>query len=141
MSFTEDVFILFYIQDIRETEAAREAQRVWELALGDPHLVRLQDWLAHTDGEEHYSREELERSFLEEPWMCDLDIIYVVDPNYCTIPFVQIWNNKEKPHATCDFAQLATSRKKVCISYIFCVICGFCPFLDRSHYFGLFSTF
>ena len=112
----EDACLIFYNQDIRGKEAAMEVQRVWELALADPHLVRLQDWLAHTDGEEHYSREELERAYLEEPWMCDLDVIYVVDPNYWRVPFVQIWSNKEEPHATCGFAQLGTSGQKVCTS-------------------------
>ena len=86
---------------------------MWQLALADPHLICLADWLAHTDGEERYSRWQLERSFLEEPWMCDLKIVYVVDPSYKTVPFVQIWSNKEKPHATCGFAQLEASWQKV----------------------------
>ena len=100
---------------------------MWELALADPHLIRLKDWLAHTDGEKHYSREELERSYLEEPWMCDLDVIYVVDPNYWRVPFVQIWSNKEEPHATCGFAQLETSGQKV---YIIVYLISFVPFAD-----------
>ena len=107
---------------------------MWELALADPHLVRLADWLAHTEGEEHYSRWQLERAYLEEPWMCDLEVITVVHPSYWTVPFVQIWSNKEGPHAKCGFAQRGTSGH-VCL--INCV--SFYPLLI-SNVVGLISV-
>ena len=97
---------------------------MWELALADPHLVRLADWLAHTEGGEHYSRWQLERAYLEEPWMCDLEVITVVHPSYWTVPFVRIWSNKEGPHATCGFAKRGAS-EHVCLINIFCIHLSF----------------
>lgn len=82
---------------------------MWEMALQDPHLIRLGDYLAHVEGEDEMSRQEqqgrdrwdVEDSFMEDPWISDLKIIKVVNPSLYTKPFVLLWNNKSKDHSDC----------------------------------------
>ncbi len=82
----------------------------WELALQDPHLMRLGDYLATQLGEDAVARLKLETEairwkleaeFLQDPWQEGLIIKKVVDPNFIARPFVLLWTIKSQDHSTC----------------------------------------
>ena len=83
---------------------------MWRLAIKDPHLMRLGEYLQHLEGEQEVARlleeddidmEELERAFLAEPWKEGLSIVRVVDPTGFTKPFIEVANIKAKDHKNC----------------------------------------
>ena len=96
------------MEDIRQKTHALEVKRVWDLVMRDPHLKRLGDWLVKEEEKTKTEKWELERKFMKSPWICDLKVILVESPDYDSnmmVPFVEIWNNKEKSHANCAFAK------------------------------------
>lgn len=46
---------------------------------------------------------------MKEPWIKHLKIIKVVDPIMMARPFVEVWNNKARPHTFCVFSEMASS--------------------------------
>ena len=104
------------MEDIRQKPHPFEVKRVWDLVMRDPHLKRLGDWLVKEEEKTKTEKWELERKFLKSPWICDLKVILVESPDYDSnimVPFVEIWNNKEKSHANCAFAKLLTGQQQV----------------------------
>ena len=104
------------MEDIRQKPHPFEVKRVWDLVMRDPHLKRLGDWLVKEEGKTKTEKWELERKFMKSPWICDLKVILVESPDYDSnmmVPFVEIWNNKEKSHANCAFAKLLTGQQQV----------------------------
>ena len=90
--------------DIRERRVRMgmtEMKQVWEMAIQDPHLMRLGEYLAHVDSQ--MSSFDLEADFLRDPWIAGLTLIHVVDPDYRVKPFILLWNNKGESHSTCPF--------------------------------------
>ena len=78
-------------------------ENVWNMALKDPHLMRLGDFLVQKDGREDMGKLELEEAYLRDPWMNWLTIVKVVDPEYQAKPFVKILNNQAQDHSCCPF--------------------------------------
>ena len=103
------------MEDIRQKQHALEVKRVWELVMRDPHLKRLGDWLVNEEEATEAEKWRLERMFMRTPWIWDLKVIKVESPDYdnTMVPFVEIWSNKEKSHASCAFAKLMTGQQQV----------------------------
>ena len=78
---------------------------LWQLAINDPHLMRLGQFLARTSGREG-CEDELESSFLDESWLSWLKIEQVVEPGFGKRPFVIISGNQLGSHSACPFFAL-----------------------------------
>ena len=78
---------------------------LWQLAINDPHLMRLGQFLAWTSGREG-CEEQLESSFMEEPWLSWLKIEQVVEPGFGKRPFVIISGNQLGSHSACPLFAL-----------------------------------
>ena len=78
---------------------------LWQLAINDPHLVRLGQFLARQSGREGFE-EQLETSFLEESWLSWLKIEQVVEPGFGKRPFVIISSSHLGLHSACPFFAL-----------------------------------
>ena len=83
---------------------------LWQLAITDPHLMRLGEFLARQSGREGVD-EQLESSFLEERWLSWIKLEMVEEPGFGKRPFVIICN-KLGSHAACPFSAL--KQKQVC---------------------------
>ena len=88
---------------------------MWNMALKDPHLMRLGEYLAQIEGEVGME-EQLEEAFLNEPWMNWFKIIKVVNPELQAKPFICLWSNKDQPHTTCTFFKLCSGGQKKQVS-------------------------
>ena len=77
----------------------------WQLAINDPHLMRLGHFLARTSGREG-CEEQLELNFMEESWLSWLKIELVVEPGFGKRPFVIISGNQFGLHSACPFFAL-----------------------------------
>ena len=75
---------------------------LWQLALNDPHLMRLGEFLARQSGKEGYD-EQLETSYLKEGWLSWLKLEMVVEPGFGKRPFVIIASNQLAPHSACPY--------------------------------------
>ena len=64
---------------------------LWQLAINDPHLIRLGEFLARQSGREGCD-EEMESSFMEEAWLSWLKLEMVTEPEFGKRPFVIICN-------------------------------------------------
>ncbi len=92
-----------------------KVNKPWELAMQDPHLMRLGDYLAHLEGEEEMMKLEsqgiskwsLEEQFLAEPWKAGQRIIKVVDPQLVAKPFILLWNSQTQDHTGCALYKMA----------------------------------
>ena len=78
---------------------------LWQLAINDPHLVRLGQFLARQSGREG-CEEQLELSFMEESWLSWLKIEQVVEPGFGKRPFVIISGSQSGSHSACPFFAL-----------------------------------
>ena len=78
---------------------------LWQLAINDPHLMRLGEFLARTSGREG-NEDQLEISFLEESWLCWVKIEQVVEPGFGKRPFVIISSSRLGSHSACPFFAL-----------------------------------
>ena len=101
--------------DIRDGGGVRmmgktATEKMWEMAIKDPHLMRLGEYLAHVDSQ--MSGYDLETHFLEESWSADLTVIKVVNPEGQVKPFVLLWNNKGESHSTCPFYKRCAGAKE-----------------------------
>ena len=85
---------------------------LWQLAINDPHLMRLGQFLARTSGREG-CEDELESSFLDESWLSWLQIEQVVEPGFGKRPFVIISSSQLGSHFACPF--FAFKQKQVSI--------------------------
>ena len=101
---------------------------LWQLALNDPHLMRLGEFLARTSGREG-SEDELESSFLEESWLSWLKIDQVVEPGFGKRPFVVMSGNQLGSHSACPFFTL--KQKQVSIKVFWIQLPNFCIFVLR----------
>ena len=75
---------------------------LWQLAINDPHLMRLGHFLASTSGREG-SEEQLEISFMEESWLSWVKIEQVMEPGFGKRPFVIISSSHLGLHSACPF--------------------------------------
>ena len=75
---------------------------LWQLAINDPHLMRLGHFLASTSGREG-SEEQLEISFMEEPLLSWVKIEQVMEPGFGKRPFVIISSSHLGLHSACPF--------------------------------------
>ena len=99
-------------------EENNPVKKVWDMALQDPHLVRLGDYLCNLEGREYVNmfqhdaghKEAMERSFMSEPWKVGVTIVKVVDPSFHSRPFVLMWNNKSRDHASCPISNLVDEK-------------------------------
>ena len=73
----------------------------YELALQDPHLLKLSDYLAHLEQGGQEDR------YKQEYWVEGPTIIKVVDPEYKVQQFVLMWDNQAKDHSSCPFSKLS----------------------------------
>ena len=89
---------------------------LWQLAINDPHLVRLGQFLARQSGREGFE-EQLETSFLEESWLSWLKIEQVMEPGIGKRPFVIISSSQLGSHFACPF--FALKQKQVSIDVFF----------------------
>ena len=85
---------------------------LWQLAINDPHLMRLGQFLAWISRREG-CEEQLESSFMEEPWLSWLKMEQVVEPGFGKRPFVIISGNQSGSHSACPF--FALNQKQVTI--------------------------
>ena len=77
---------------------------LWQLAVNDPHLIRLGEFLARQSGREGCD-EEMESSFMEEAWLSWLKLEIVTEPGFGKRPFVIICNQFGS-HSACPFSAL-----------------------------------
>ena len=101
---------------------------LWQLAINDPHLMRLGEFLARTSGREG-SEDELESSFLDESWLSWLKIEQVVEPGFGKRPFVVISGNQLGSHSACPF--FALKQKQVSLKVFWIQLSNFCIFALR----------
>ena len=101
---------------------------LWQLAINDPHLMRLGQFLARNSGREG-SEDELEISFMGESWLSWLKIEQVVEPGFGKRPFVIISGNQLGSHSACPF--VALKQKQVSIKVFRIQLSNFCIFALR----------
>ena len=98
---------------------------LWQLAINDPHLMRLGHFLASTSGREG-SEEQLEISFMEESWLSWVKIEQVMEPGFGKRPFVIISSSHLGLHSACPF--FALKQEQVSIEEFWIQLSNFCIF-------------
>ena len=91
---------------------------LWQLAINDPHLMRLGEFLARQSGREG-CEEQLETSFLDESWLSWVKIEQVAERGFGKRPFVIISSSHLGLHSACPFFALKQEQVtiEVFISY------------------------
>ena len=79
----------------------------WAKAMKDPHLMRLGDFLVQMESHAGWGWEDsehLEEEFCAEPWMNWAQVVFAVNQEMRTKPFVVLSNFKDKVnHTECPF--------------------------------------
>ena len=93
---------------------------VWQMAVRDPHLLRLGHFLRHLEGAEESARlgldieenlERVEEDFLLEPWKEGLTIVKVEHPAGGVKPFVLVSTISSNAHKDCPIFEAARISK------------------------------
>ena len=83
------------------------SETTWAKAMRDPHLMRLGDFLLHTEknaGWELGDSDLLEERFQEQPWMNWFKVVFAVNPEMKTKPFIVMSSTRDlADHIECPF--------------------------------------
>ena len=90
---------------------------LWQLAINDPHLLRLGEFLARQSGREGCDK-QLETSFMEESWLSWVKLVMVVEPGFGKRPFVVISGNKLGSHSACPFFAMKQEQVSIEVFWI-----------------------
>ena len=91
---------------------------VWKIAIEDPHLKRLGEYLASLEtGWDWKDFDWLECKFMEEPWLNWVKIVMVKNPANVAKPFVVLSNTKGQPHLNCLLHEALCEEDKVPMEY------------------------
>jgi hypothetical protein len=111
---------LFPSSDIREKRTMKYRNKTWELAIKDPHLIRLGKYLAHSKGiqnpdnplEDMLEKEYLQRE--EDSRNTTLIITKVVDMDMDmeVKAFIQVYTKQSELHSECPFVKFISSGKE-----------------------------
>ena len=82
----------------------------------DPHLIPLGYylvWVEQQAGWEWEDADHLEKLFLEEPWLNQVQVVLAVNPEGLTKPFALLCNTHGQPHTKCPFYNVDGENPKV----------------------------
>ena len=93
------------------------SETTWDKAIRDPHLMRLGYFLLHMEknaGWEWGDSDLLEERFQEEPWMNWFKMVFAVNPELKTKPFVVMSSTRDQAsHTECPFSNITREKIEV----------------------------
>ena len=111
------------------------SETTWAKAMKDPHLMRLGDFLLHTEknaGWELGDSDLLEERFQEQPWMNWFNLVFAVNPEMKTKPFVVMSSTRDQAdHKECPFFNITGEEVEV-FNFMFLTRLTFSTFEIRA---------